>query len=317
MEKTNPASIGTGSGPYGRHATLLFLLMVILTAGQGFPQEAVDQTLKDKYQAYPAEIQAHCALYKLDRLLEQKRAGGEDKDLTKLEEGRKWLASAVENYDKIAAAGISGDEAEPARSPLGLMQHLWRAQEGMHQRLASFQVSSTPAGYDALNATFRQAVADMDKAVAALEAARGWKEVSDGMFLSIQVPPGFWPRQNISCRLFFNFRPPPNYTEVTKALYVTVEPNKENKPLRDYQLDEIVRERQNYPDAIMLESDQAYPGVRGRWFQYAYTWEGKEIFGVMYHVTNRRYIWEIKYIALVDSFDEEECEGIIRSVQIR
>ncbi|MBN2433624.1 MAG: hypothetical protein JXQ27_19335 [Acidobacteria bacterium] len=67
----------------------------------------------------------------------------------------------------------------------------------------------------------------------------------------------------------------------------------------------------------MIESDRTYPGVRGRWFQVAYTWEGKEIFGVMYHVTNRNYIWEIRYIARVDSFDEEECEGIIRSVQIR
>jgi hypothetical protein len=317
MEKTNPAITVPGSRPSGRSATLLFLAILILAGGPGFPQQADIQTLKDEYLAFPAGIQARCALYKLDRLLEQKRASGEDKDMQQLEEGRKWLASAVEHYDKLSDQDAYGDRGNPARSPLGLMQHLWRAQEGMNQDLASFQVSATPEGYDALNATFRQAVAAMDKAVAALEAARGWTEHSDGMFLSIQVPPGFWPRQNINYRLFFNYRPPPDYKEVTKALFVTVEPNQEKKSLHDYQLDEIVRERQEHPDAIMISGDQSYPGVRGRWFHYAYTWQGKEIFGVMYHVTNRNYIWEIKYITLAATFDEEECEGIIRSMQIR
>jgi len=65
---------------------------------------------------------------------------------------------------------------------------------------------------------------------------------------------------------------------------------------------------------VVIEDSRSYPGIQGPWFSYGYTWGDMELQGVIHHFNHNDNVWEIKYLSVANRFDEEECEGIIRSV---
>ncbi|MCK5057625.1 MAG: hypothetical protein KAT34_13270 [Candidatus Aminicenantes bacterium] len=315
-----------------------FIILIIIPSILVFSQSSNVSDLKKEYQNLPPGLQARCALYKLNQLLEKLNQSGNAAKLQKYQQGRKWLETALKKYEDYVtpsnigvtspyerrekkdflAEGYVG-KGDPTKSPFGLMKHLWLAREGMMQRQATRKLSSGPSTLSPEEAkryrlVLDKAVESIRKAVKTLEDARGWIEHSDGMFLSIKVPPGFRPYKNPKYRLDLTWRPPKSF-EIEKVLFVSVEISEKDKYASDYQRKAVIRERKDHPDLVVIESGQHFPGVEGIWFTYGYTWKKKKLTGLIYHYKYGIFIWEVLYTALGNRFNEEECEDIIRSIQ--
>lgn len=317
---------------HGSHpsATRLLAIMLLLLPTGLLVQSGGDNDpdRRAEYLNLPADGQAVCARYKLDRLIEQ-RSDDPAETLRHLAEGQRWLAIAIDQYAAYSftnptspfdkPAEVRAGSAGPAASPLGLMQHAWRALEGMRQLQATRNLSTAapPESTVDLQARYRaldEAIEAMGKAVDALEAARGWVEHGDGMFLTLRVPPEFLPGQNPDYRLCFDWREPES-REVGKSLFVSVTRGRPDTNVRDSQQHALEREKTLLPDLVVIEHDQFIPGIRGSWFSYQGTWRGIAVTGLIFHQADRNYIREVKYIARSGLFDSEEGEGIIRSVR--
>ena len=311
-------------------ATLCLLglaLMVLVSATPA--QSTADQELAYKYMNMPAEFQALCALYKLDRLIAREKAAGNSDRARQYEQGRTWLKEAINKYNEYAFVNpVSPGEQEfeerkrrdiPPKSPLGMWQHVWRAQEGMHQLIATRNLSGDPPGmsYEEIQARHKamdKAAQTMDKAVAVLEAGRGWKSVTDGMFFNAQVPPRFMPGKHLDYRLYMDWRAE-NSREVAKALFVRVTKKGEAAYANDYQEKALEREKKIHADLTVDIKGQSYPGIRGNWARYAYTWKGMQLQALLFHRVSNKYVLEIIYLAEAGRFDAEEAEGIVRSFE--
>jgi len=292
---------------------------------------AAAQDQRAEYLDLPPRPQAECARYKLDRLLERLRGKGPAETLQKLAEGRQWLEIAIGKYDSYSLpnpvspfdkpAEVYAGKGGPAASPLGMMQHAWRALEGMRQLLATRNPSVPSSGVSAAKLkgceqALNEAADAMQKAVEALEEARKWVEHNDGMFVSMKMPPGFLAGKNPKYRLCFDWLSPGS-GELGKSLYVSMERNAQGLAAYDYQQKTVDREKSSLPNLVVVESNRSFPGLHGNWFTYGATWEGKEISCLIYYQADRYFVLEVKYIAQSRLFDEEECEGIIRSIRER
>lgn len=300
--------------------TLSMLVLLLLTAGYQFSQSGAEEDLKNRYMNLPVDWHAKCALVKLDRAIVEAERGGNQDKLKMLRQGRQSLSTAIARYGEyIGNPTQMTRPVDPAASPLGLLTHLWRTKEEMIQHRAASERSPTAPDVSleeikALDKAINEAIDAMHKAVDAVESARGWTVHSDGMFLSIQTPPGFKATKNSNFRLCLTWIPPGG-KEVEKALFVSVRPNKDKLQPYEHQPQAITRERGEHSDLEVIEERRGYLGVSGMWFSYSYTWQNKKLIGQIHHYTDSYYVWEIKYLAVASKFDEEEGEGIIRSVQ--
>lgn len=298
---------------------ILLLFPVVATPAQS----GGDQELKDRYLNLPPDLQAQCVLVKLDRAIQ---AGGGQNKLQHLNQGRRWLTEAIARYGEYTSppnqtnprTSTSIQSIDPAASPLGLLTHLWRAKEGMIQNLARSRLNAppsglTPEGLMAWEKAIHDAIDAMEKAVAEVEASREWTVHSDGMYLSLQVPPEFKASQNPAYRLYLTWRPTPG-GRVEKAVLVSVTPNKDNLQPYEHQARAVTRERDEHADLVVIEDSRGLLGVPGSRFTYGYTWGNMELQGVIHHFNHNDNVWEIKYLSVANGFDEEECEGIVRSV---
>jgi len=307
------------------------LVILLLAAPNGsFVRPGLDDETdrRAEYLNLQADGQAVCTRYKLDRMMEQGLDGPAERR-RHLAEGRRWLELAIEKYAAYSFVNPTSPFDQPAKvwtgkggpvaSPLGLMQHAWRALDGMRQLRATRNLSTAapPESTVDLQARYRaldEAIEAMGKAVDALEAAQGWVEHGDGMFLTLRVPPEFLPGQNPDYRLCFDWREPES-REVGKSLFVSVTRGRPDTNVRDSQQHAPEREKILLPDLVVIEHDQFIPGIRGSWFSYRGTWRGIAVTGLIFHQADRNYIREVKYIARSSLFDAEEGEGIIRSVR--
>ena len=301
----------------------VLIILLLFPAVITLAQSGSDQDLKYRYLNLPPDLQAQCALVKLDRAIQ---AGGSQSKLQHLNQGRRWLTEAIARYGDYTSppnqtfpkTARTTQSIDPAASPFGLLTHLWRAKEGMIQHRATSQLHEVPADLSpemlkAQEKAIKDAIEAMTKAVAEVEASREWTVHSDGMFLSIQVPPGFKAGQNPAYRLYLTWRPAEG-SRVEKAVFVSVMPNKDNLQPYEHQARAVTRERGEHADMVVIEDSRGLLGVPGSQFSYGYTWGNMELQGVIHHFNHNNNVWEIKYLSVINRFDEEECEGIIRSV---
>jgi hypothetical protein len=171
----------------------------------------------------------------------------------------------------------------------------------------------SPEMLEAQDKAIKDAIEAMRKAVAEVEASRDWTVHSDGMFLSLQVPPGFKAGQNPAYRLYLTWRPEKG-SSVEKAIFVSVMSNKDNLQPYEHQARAVTKERGEHPDMVVIDDSRGLLGVPGSQFTYGYTWGNMELHGVIHHFNHNDNVWEIKYLSVANRFNEEECEGIIRSV---
>ncbi|MFC2166201.1 hypothetical protein ACFLT2_14540 [Acidobacteriota bacterium] len=299
------------------------LILLLFPAVVTLAQSGGDQELKYRYLNLPPDLQAQHALVKLDRAIQ---AGGSQSKLLHLNQGRRWLTEAIARYGEYTSppnqtyptTNRTAQSIDPAASPFGLLTHLWRAKEGMIQHRATSQLYEvppelTPEMLKAQENAIQDAIEAMRKAVSEVEASRGWTVHSDGMFLSLQVPPGFEAGQNSAYRLYLAWRPAKG-SRVEKAVFVSVMPNKDNLQPYEHQARAVTRERGEHADMVVIENSRGLLGVPGSQFTYGYTWGNMELQGVIHHFNHNNNMWEIKYLSVTNRFDEEECEGIIRSV---
>jgi hypothetical protein len=302
---------------------LMLTILLLFTAVLTLAQSGNEQDLKYKYLNLPAGLQAQCALIKLDRAIQ---AEGSQSKLQHLNQGRRWLTEAISRYEDYTSppnqigpkTSRTTHSIDLAASPFGLLTHLWRAKEGMIQHKATSQLHEVPADWTpemlkAQDKAIKDAIEAMRKAVTEVEASREWTIHSDGMYLSIQVPPGFKAGQNSAYRLYLTWRPD-NNSNVEKAVFVSVMPNTDNLQPYEHQAQAVTRERGEHADMVVIESSRGLLGVSGSQFTYGYTWSNMELHGVIHHLNYKNNVWEIKYLSVANRFDEEECEGIIRSV---
>ena len=303
-----------------RGMALFVMTLLLIAVGSPLSQSGPDEDLKNQYLNLPVDLQAQCALAKLNRAIEEAGGGGDQGKLQLLRQGRQWLATAIAKYNEyIGGPTQTTRPVDPAASPMGMLTHLWLAKEGMIQHRASSQRSAAPSNLsperiNALEKAINEAIDAIGKAVEEVESARGWTVHNDGMFLSIHVPPGFRAAKNPSYRLYLTWLPPGG-RDVEKALFVSVAPNKDEAQPYEHQRRAITREREEHSDLVVIENSRGYGGVSGLWFTYGYTWQSKELTGLIHHYTDAYNVWEIKYLTVASKFDDEECEGIIRSVQ--
>jgi hypothetical protein len=296
----------------------LLMILLLFPAVTAFSQSETDQDLKYRYGNLPPDWQAQCALVKLDRAI-QEGSGGSQSKLQHLRQGRRWLTEAIARYGEyIGTPTQLSRSLDPAASPFGLLTHLWQAKEGMIQHRASSELFDDPSNLSeeelkALEKAINDAIDAIKKAVAEVEASREWTVHSDGMFLSLQAPPGFKAAQNPNFRLYLTWRPSES-SGVEKAVFVSVTPNKDNLQPYEHQALAIKRERGEHADMVVIEDSRGILGVPGNRFLYGYTWRNSELQGVIHHLNHKGNVWEIKYLSVENRFDEEECEGIIRSV---
>ncbi len=135
----------------------------------------------------------------------------------------------------------------------------------------------------------------VDAIVAEVEASREWTVHSDGMFLSIQVPPGFKAAQNPNYRLYLIWRPSEGHS-VEKVVFVSVKPNKDNLQPYEHQARAIKRERGEHANMVVIEESRGILDVPGNRFLYGYTWENLELHGIIHHLNHNGTVWEIKYL---------------------
>ncbi len=82
-------------------------------------------------ESLPPDLQAQCALVKLDLAI-QAGSGGSQSKLKHLRQGRQWLTEAIARYGEyIGTSTQLSRSLDPAASPFGLLTHLWLAKEGM------------------------------------------------------------------------------------------------------------------------------------------------------------------------------------------
>jgi len=310
-------------GVLERTRASVLLILLLFPAAVTLAQAGGDQELKYRYLNLPPDMQAQVALVKLDRAIQ---AGGSQSRLQHLNQGRRWLTEAIARYGVYSGppnqtnptTNRTTQSIDPAASPFGLLTHLWRAKEGMIQHHARSQLHKAPSGLSpemlkAQEKAIKDAIEAMRKAVAEVEASREWTVHSDGMFLSLQVPPGFKASQNPAYRLYLTWRPAEG-GGVEKAVFVSVMPNKDNLQPHEYQARAVTQEREEHPDMVVIEDSHSLLGVPGSQFSHGYTWGNMELQGVIHHFNHNDNVWEIKYLSVTNRFDEEECEGIIRSV---
>lgn len=295
----------------------ILISFLFLTSAFAGPGSMRLQELKHRYINLPADFQARCALVKLDRILQTGRLTREK--LQYYRAGRSWLTDAIDRYEEYMGSPTQlSQPLDPSASPLGLLTHLWLAKDGMvhsqdTNRLFSDNSNLSPERRDVLKKALSDAIESMRKAIAEIETSRQWNVHSDGMFLSLQVPPGFKAAQNTAYRLYLTWRPAED-SDIEKAVFVSVLPNKENLQPYEHQARAVKREREEHADLVVIEDSRGTPGVPGSRFLYGYTWSNMELHGVILNFNHKGNVWEIKYLSVANRFDEEECEGIIRSI---
>ena len=304
--------------PRGMTLNFLMVTFIVLLSILLFSVSSEASDLEDQYLNLPNYLQLKCAEYKMKQLIEKLRSSNSHpKKLAKMELAHQWLLKASKNYDEFRDTNsYYTGKKDPEESPLGMMKHLWLAEEGMKQSMYNWGISPhspdlTMEREKALTETIKEAVAAISRAVEQAEAARGWVRHTDGMFFSIETPPEFKSYKDPSQRLNLQAVSPRSQTE--KVLLVSVERQNKNIERWEYQDSVIAGVQEKFQDAIVIDRNMRFPGISGRWFSYEYTWEGKKIKGLIYHYIGS-WIWEIRYLALADKFDLEECEGIIRSL---
>jgi len=232
----------------------MMIILLLWPAVSASAQSGTDQDLKYRYGNLPPDLQAQCALVKLDHAI-RGESGGSQSKLQHLRQGRRWLTEAIARYGEYMGPPNQTfptttrltQPLDPAASPFGLLTHLWLTKEGMihyrdTNRLFGDTSNLSSERAKAQEKAINDAIDAMQKAVAEVEASREWTAHSDGMFLSLQVPPGFKTAQNPDYRLYLTWSPSQGRRSVEKAVFVSVMPNEDNLQPYEHQTRAIARE---------------------------------------------------------------------------
>ncbi|MCU0235804.1 MAG: hypothetical protein MUC72_01810 [Acidobacteria bacterium] len=267
-----------------------------------------DWPLDSKLETALVRLQAASGAAKSDR---EQQGYAEALDLVRRAKGE-YLAF------RGAEAPIHSGSTDPADCPFGLMKVMRICAEGLIQSNAEWQRSprspqlSAAAAQQATNAILAAEQA-FQQATGIVDGLQGWTTHTGHNGMIVRCPPEFKVRPNKNFPLALHVQDALEKDERVVLITWKYMPS----DLTEWQFQEkaIHAHKNNFADFQLLESWQQWPGVPGHWFWYRYRWEGQDITALIYQNAFGPLPWELRYLAVADRFNGEECEEIVRSLR--
>ena len=217
-----------------------------------------------------------------------------------------------------AEAPVYAGSTDPADCPFGLMKVMRVCAEDLLQVEAEWQRSPRPpflasARAQEITSALVSAREAFAKAVRAVEELRGWKTHKGHNGIVVICPPEFKVRRNENFPLALHVQDARGKDERVVLITWKYKPTE----LSEWQFQDraIAAHQKDFADFQLQESRQQWLGVPGYWFRYRYAWEGQDIMALIYQNAFGTLPWELRFLAVADQFDIEECEEIVRSLK--
>lgn len=270
------------------------------------------------FSVWPPEHKLNVALSRLNRAIAE--ADGERR--TGYTRARQSVEAARDQY--LRYRGPEGPlflgSTDPADCPYGLMKVLRICAEDLEQTQANWMIAPRPPGMtkaavQAESDAIEAAVRAMEEAVRKVAAHRGWvtHEGPDGVV--VRAPGSFMRSETDNWPLVLEAKDIRGQLE--KAVLGKWREKSHDVSERELHERAIAGERKQHSTFRGLQSWQHWPGIPGHWFSYRYDWEGQECKALIYQRSLGTRRWELRYVTLSASFDIEECEEIVRSIDLQ